>query len=118
MFDDLKEFQQVNENILEWQIKRLRFWYGNDATQVINGVQVTFRNLNTWKEFKTTQRYGHHALNSYPKDVRFDHNKIIQKVEAHVGDVVDQLRVYTNKQRTIIQGGAGGNPSPFHWQKA
>lgn len=113
MFDDLEEFEQINENILDWQIKEFRFWYGNYATRVINGVQVTYRNLKTWEEFKTTKKYGYHALNHHPQDVYLDQNEIIHKVEAQVGDVVDQLKFHTNKKLTILQGGAGGSLSPF-----
>jgi len=84
-------------------------------THVVNGIQLTYKNLDNGKSFETTQRFGDHQLIGY-QDFYLSENEHIIKAEFRTGDTIDQLKFYTNKQRVISKGGNTGHPWPCSFE--
>ena len=113
-FDDMEELKGFAQTLLQCRIIGIRFWYGSySPTMVINGIQVTYKNLDNWKVFKTTERYSYQLLQHGYHDIKFGPNELIQDVKARTGQAVDQLNFFTNKKRIISKGGKGGDINPF-----
>jgi len=108
-FNDLNEIQNFAKSLLQCRIIKIRLWYGNHMPGgVVNGIQLTYKNLDNGKIYETSKRYGDHQLQGY-MDYDLEDDEYITKVDVRSGGIVDQLTFYTNKDRMIRKGGPGGD---------
>jgi len=112
-FDDAKELQSFAESPFQCRIVKLRLWYGKHTpTGVVNGIQLTYKNIENNTLYETKKRYGDHQLTGY-HDYILGENEYLKDVEIKAGAVIDKICFLTNKKRVISEGGEGGSSTTY-----
>jgi hypothetical protein len=113
-FDDLKEVP----NLLRYRIEKIEIWTSTNfsPTTEINGLQITYRELNTNEIFVTNLRKGGIGLeNSMGSDViLLDRAEYIEDISIRSGWVVDNLTFKTSNSQIHSFGGKGGDFRAFN----
>ena len=111
-FNDIEELHEFTDSLMECRIINIRLHYGRFTPEtVVNGIQVTYQNIDNGKIFETTERYGGHQHVGY-KDFALDNGELIEFAQAKPGGtVIDQLVLKTNKGKIIEEG--GGNDENY-----
>jgi len=113
LFDDLKLLNDQNIDILNTKIVKIKFWHGTlMPSGVVNGIQLTFKDLDTGKMITTEPRYGSHQLKG-TSEYTLEEREHITKAVFSAGGVMDRVEFHTNKGKVIRQGGIGGTPQVF-----
>jgi hypothetical protein len=113
-FDDFKEVP----NLLKYRIEKIEMWKSTkfSSTTEINGIQITYREINTNEIFVTNLRKGQLG-ESYSKGsevILLDRAEYIKDVTIRSGWVVDNLTFSTSKSQSKTFGGNGGDFRTFN----
>lgn len=111
-FDDYSKF----EDLLDYKICKIKIWYGNSFSPyppVINGIQIFYKNLLTYKIISTSEYYGPLNLLGF-EEFELNDNEYIVDCDIRAGWIVDKITFFLNSGRTFSVGGSGGSGIKFN----
>ena len=117
-FDDIKFLKTNGVDIRNTKINKIKFWYGTLVPSgVCNGIQITFTDLVTNKQYVTGERKGSHQLVG-SKVYEFSDNEYLStSIMIGSGAVVDGIEFQTLSGRKIHVGGKGGDKKVINLPK-
>ena len=117
MYQNSKHFNDkdfLGENYLYYKIIKIKIWSGKiDSKDVINGIQVFYKNILDGKIITPGEYKGDEGLN-FVDEFEIKSNEYLINFHIRVGDYyVTQVGFETNKGNKILVGGTIGEDKPI-----
>jgi len=110
-FDDMNFATGEKTNLLQLKITDIKFWYGEAEAEneiVLNGIQITYKNLVDGKSIKTEARYGENNLKG-SQDFHLNDDEYLDKLTLRAKHYVHRVELYTTLGRSFKIGGEDGD---------
>jgi len=110
-FDDFKNF----EDLLDYKICKIKIWYGNSFSPippVVNGIQIFYKNLQTYEIISTPEYFGPLGLRGF-QEFELNDNEFIVDCDIRAGWIMDKVTFILNSGREFTVGGSGGSGIKF-----
>jgi hypothetical protein len=109
IFNDVLDFQEKSLNLLQYRIKKMKFWFG-DSKGHMNGIQVVFEDRYTGHNYTTDEHCGKMDLKAN-KEIIVDENQDILKITTSHTGFIEGLKFHVMQkgvQSTIEVGKTTG----------
>jgi hypothetical protein len=107
IYQDSKHFNDkefLGDNYLQYKITKIKIWSGKkDNKEIINGIQVTYKNILNGKEISPGEYKGDEGLEKVDEFV-VPQSEYLTKYHVRIDTEVTQIGFETNKAHKILIG--------------
>ena len=112
IYQNSKSFDDIDilgEKYLSYKIEKIKIWSGKkDSKDIINGIQVWYKNLIDGKIITPGEYKGEEGIKN-ENEIEMDSNEYLTKFHIRIDTEVTQIGLETNRGNKIFVGGTEGN---------